>query len=95
VVVLAHLLQRTHEEPAHRLLDPPPVALEPVGHDRELSDQLAAVPGLFPDLTERGSGTGLTGTQRALGQRPHLTVTQIAGADEEYTALLVEDDTTG
>src|SRR5207249_398837 len=50
LVVVAGLLERPHEEPADRLLDPPPVALEPVRHRVQLAHDLAPIAGLLAHL---------------------------------------------
>ena len=79
----------------NRLLDLPPVAPKPVGHRLQLTHDLAAVAGLFAHLAERRVRVGLAGRQRALGQRPHGLAAQIAGADQQDAALIVEDEATG
>src|SRR2546429_8150000 len=53
LVVVADLLERPHEEPADRLLDPPPVALEPVRHRVQLAHDLAPIAGLLAHLAQR------------------------------------------
>jgi aerobic carbon-monoxide dehydrogenase large subunit len=95
VVVLAHLGHGAHQVPADGLLDPLPVALEPVGDFLQLPHDLAGVSGFLPDLTERRLLRRLAGEQRALGQRPHGLIAQIARADEQHLPLLVDHEPTG
>src|SRR5205814_1422971 len=95
VVVLADLLERAHAIPAHRLPDALAVALKPVGHRLQLAHDLAFPARLFAHLAQGGVGGRLAGIERALGQRPHGLVAEIAGADEQHAAPLVDDETAG
>jgi len=95
VIVLADLLERTHQEPAHRLPDAPVLTLEPVRDFLQLPDDLAPPAGLFADLAERGLLARLPGRERAFRQCPHGSVAQIARTDQEDAALLIHDEPAG
>src|SRR5207237_273222 len=95
VVVLADLLERAHAIPAHRLPDALAVALKPVGHRLQLAHDLALPARLFAHLAQGGVGGRLAGIERALGQRPHGLIAEIASADEQHAAPLVDDETAG
>src|ERR687887_12402 len=64
VIVFTDLLDRTHEEPAYRLLDSPPAALKPVRDRLELAHELAAIPRLLLHLAQRGVRAGFAGGER-------------------------------
>src|SRR2546425_1179588 len=95
VVVLADLPQRPHAIPSYRFSDALAVALKPVGHRLQLAHDLALPAGFFAHLAQGGVGGRLAGIERALGQRPHGLVAEIARADEQHAAPLVDDETAG
>ena len=95
MIVLAGFPQWAHEIPAHGLADAPAVALEPVRHRVELAHDLALPAGLLTHLAQRRIGGGLARVERALGQRPHGLVAQIARADQQNAARVVDDETAG
>src|SRR5947209_226768 len=94
VIVLADLLDRTHEEPLHGLLHAPAVALKPIGHRLQLARDLAVVTGLFTHFAQGRVDTLLSRRQRALGQRPDRSVAKIARPYQQDAAIGIDDENT-